>query len=224
MDDRGVAEVGGGPRQAALAGVAGPILFALLIALAGFVARDAHNHVTQAISEMAARGTSTYWLQNSNFWLTGLMLVGFSFVFARQPLVRIPVLAAGLGLIASGFAPCSPGCPLPGRDSGATAGDAVHMAFGVVVFLSLALAPLAMAVGLRSRPELAGYRTYSWISGTLGLIFFVFFVTASKKLGVKGLVEILMLGAPLLWCAMTGALLSSGRTRAPVERFPSRPG
>lgn len=220
MDDRTVAEVAGGPRQAALAGVAAPVLFALLIALGGFIAGNAHNHRTQAISELGATGASTYWLQNSNFWVTGVMLAGFSFVFARRPLVRILVLAAGLGFVASGFAPCSPGCPLPGRDAGATSGDVIHIAFGVVVFLTMALAPLAMAASIRSRPDLAGYRTYSWISGALGLIFFVFFVTASKKLGVKGLSEILMLGAPLLWCAVTGTLLSSGRAGAAVERSP----
>jgi uncharacterized membrane protein YdcZ (DUF606 family) len=88
----------------------------------------------------------------------------------------------------------------------------------VIVFLTLALAPLAMATGIRFRANLAGYRTYSWISGALGLIFFIFFVSASKKLGVKGLVEILMVGTPLLWCAVTGILLSSGRAGAAVER------
>ena len=50
----------------ALCGMAGPILFATVIAVFGFV-RDDYSHVKHHISQLGATGAPQAWVQNANF-------------------------------------------------------------------------------------------------------------------------------------------------------------
>ena len=62
----GAAEGGRAVRLAALGGVIGPILFAVLVIVAGF-AYDGYSHVSQKISELGGEGAEFALLQNLNF-------------------------------------------------------------------------------------------------------------------------------------------------------------
>ncbi len=65
-------------RLLALCGIAAPIIFAIVIIVAGFFYED-YSHVTQAISELGGVDAQYPIIQNANFFVFGVLVVAFAF-------------------------------------------------------------------------------------------------------------------------------------------------
>ena len=105
---------GGAVRLAALGGVIGPILFVILVGLGGGL-YEGYSHAGQKISELGGEGAEYALLQNANFVLLGVSVIGFAWALAQVvgPPYRGPALIGIFGLsssIANGLLPCDAGC------------------------------------------------------------------------------------------------------------------
>ncbi len=86
-------------RLLALGGVAGPLLFVPIV-VAGGLLYDGYSHAGQAISELGGEGAEYAALQNFNFIMIGVLVLGFSWALAR--VLGGPPLGPGL----VGFSVC----------------------------------------------------------------------------------------------------------------------
>ena len=64
-------------RLLALSGIAGPILFAAVVTVLGFVSTD-YSHVEQLTSQRGATGVQYAVMQNISFILTGRLVVALA--------------------------------------------------------------------------------------------------------------------------------------------------
>ncbi|HET7388578.1 MAG TPA: DUF998 domain-containing protein [Nocardioidaceae bacterium] len=198
------------------AGIVGPVVFAVGVVTASLTV-PGYSRVGQAISELGVPGTNSFWIQNTNFVVFGVLTVLFSLALRGLPAgtaIATLVLVAGLATAGSGVAHCAPGCPFPGEDPGVTTGDAVHMLLGALVFLPCIAAPLVAGLAVRRRPQLVGYAVYSLVTGVATFIAFVVFAFFAEDIGVDGLSERVMLALPFTWFAVTAVLVLRGRLPA----------
>ena len=68
-------------RTLALGGVAGPVLFTVLVILQGQLI-PAYSHVSLPISALEAWPTG--WIQRLNFWVAGLLNIAFAYGLLRR--------------------------------------------------------------------------------------------------------------------------------------------
>ncbi|TMC37094.1 MAG: DUF998 domain-containing protein, partial [Chloroflexi bacterium] len=94
---------------AAIAGVAGPIIFISVLTVAGLM-RDGYDPVTRFVSDLAIGEAG--WLQTANFIAFGALLIVFAAGLRRGladgPAVRVSVVLlslSGLGLVLAGLFP-----------------------------------------------------------------------------------------------------------------------
>lgn len=188
-------------RAGILCGVLAPLLWAAAIAYCGTL-RPGFSHLTQYISELGERGSSTEFLMRYlAFVPTGLMHLAFAGALAvifRSS--RLGVAAAvllglnGLARIAAGFFPCDAGCGETG-----SLGQRMHSLSAGVGFLALAVSTVLWGVVLRRAPNLRNLSAYSVASGVLGLAFLLLMVGSAEPGTARGLFERLSSGALSLW-------------------------
>ena len=94
-------------RLGALGGVIAPPLFAAVVVYLA-TRYEGYSHVSQAISELGGEGASDPLLQNVNFFVLGVLVLGFAWALFRSGIAtaRGATLVAGLGL---GLAESIPG-------------------------------------------------------------------------------------------------------------------
>ena len=124
-------------RLTALCGTAAPILMAVLWTTA-ILLRPGYDTMLQYGSELGQG--SNAWIQNTNFAVTGFLIVMFSLGLQRtfNP-GRGSRLGPGLLLLfgacelATGFLPCDPACPIQGT----SLSQSIHNLLAVVAFVTL---------------------------------------------------------------------------------------
>jgi len=96
-------------KKLALAGIAGPVLFTVLVILQGQLI-PAYSHVSLPISALEAWPTG--WIQRLNFWVAGLLNIAFAYGLhlgvqpARRGALGFPLLVlGGIGLVLAGLFP-----------------------------------------------------------------------------------------------------------------------
>lgn len=139
------------------------------------------------------------WMQATNLVLSGLMTLAAALGFSRalggtKAATAAGALlgVAGIGLVGSGIFPPDPvgGFP-PGAPQVATISGILHLAFGLVQFLALAVAAFVMAGWLTGRGD-RGTARFSRVSGT---------VVIARFAGGAAL-STLPIGVGLLWLAV----------------------
>jgi len=126
-----------------LCGVLGPLLWLSLIAVAGAL-QPGFSHVTQYISELAERGSSTETLMRyAAFEFTGFLYLCFALALMGEfrngrfsRLAACLIALDGLGRIGAGVFPCDPGCV------GLSLSQNLHHFFATVGFSSGILATI----------------------------------------------------------------------------------
>lgn len=190
-------------------GLISPLLWAAAIILAGEL-RPGFDHVTQYISELGERGSSTeLFMRFGGFVGSGILIVGYAAAF-HATVARItnrrwlPLLVAtlialdGLGRIGAGILPCEPGCAAPEALS-----QRLHGLSATIAFLSIAAAALLGTVIFRRDARLRPLSAYSLASGCAGLIFLAL-MSASEATHIHtGLHERLASGVLTLWVFVT---------------------
>jgi hypothetical membrane protein len=149
----------------ALAGILGPIVFLVVLTLAGLV-RPGYDPVTRYASDLAVGETS--WLQTANFIVFGCLVILFAAGLrrglggGRALRVSATLLAlTGIGLIIAGvFA-----TDLVGQPS--TTHGTMHFVASLLMFGTLNAVFFVIVVPLRHDERWAGYAHYSAITGII---------------------------------------------------------
>lgn len=213
-------------RVAAWGGVVGPALFVAIIVLGGWLSDD-YSHVSQKISELGGQGGDYAALQNVNFIVLGLLVLGFAWALGRAlgPPYRGPVLLAVFGVsscIANGLLPCDIACV------GATPVALAHNVTGFLGFLAAIAGMIMLARRWRNDPAWR-HHVKATIGAVIvavgGLFWFVTTQSADPLHPLGGVAQRIFVGALLLWITRTAWLLqrqlSSGRQTSSNERVTS---
>ncbi len=199
-------------RVMALGGVVGPAIFAVVIAICGWIRPD-YSHLHQFVSELGATGTEFADLMNyGGFVLSGLLLTAFGGSLLRtMPNERIPIIGSllaivfGIGVAASGLISCDPGCP----QVGGSTENFIHDRIAPIAFISLILATWLFGSAFRRMPEWRSLSVYSFITGFLALGFLLALVGTLESRILTGLWQRLLLVALFLWTGTVGLRMSS---------------
>ena len=179
-------------RLGLLCGIVAPIVWVGLIA-AGDISRPDIDPVTDFISELGERGSSTeVVLRYAGFIFTGALYLCFAAALpaTTSPRWKATIVAAfialdGLGRAGAGLYPCDPGCESLSRD------QERHRLFATIGFCSGILAALAAGVLFRR-----------WVDLGLGLAttaFLLLMTWEENPIHAEGLWERLATGALSLW-------------------------
>jgi hypothetical membrane protein len=192
-----------------LCGIFAPVLWASSIALCGSL-RPGYSHVTQYISELGERGSSTELLMRyAGFLPTGAMHVLFAgslytaFKGSKSATLASLLLALnGLARAAAGVFPCEAGCAGPR----VLLSQKLHSLSAGVGFLALIVAAILWGLILWRR----GWRkfgAYSVASGLAGLVFLLLMLSSAESRAGTGLYERLSTGVLSLWVLVYAASL-----------------
>ena len=206
-------------RLAALGGVVGPIVFAMLVIVGG-VLSDGYSHVTQKISELGGEGAEYALLQNINFIVLGLAVIGLSWALARTlgPPYTGMVLVAFFGLVAvihGGLLHCDIGC------TGTTTEGLIHNITGVTGFIATIAGMFVLARRWQHdsmwRPHARFTRGVASVA--IGALVWFVVTQAADKQSFAGIAQRIMAGALLLMIATTAARLfrATGQRDRAVE-------
>jgi hypothetical membrane protein len=136
-------------RQLALAGIVGPVVFALA-ALIGATRPKGYSHVYNFVSELAAVGSPARVLMTIGFIAFGLCILLFAWslrVLRPSAVALVAVVAlSGIGTLTAGTFSCDPACPTKGSMS---THQQLHNASSVVTFSAWIIAPFVAARQLR---------------------------------------------------------------------------
>lgn len=207
---------------AALGGVIGPILFALVVIVGGFL-YDGYSHISQKISELGGEGAEYALLQNLNFIMLGVSVIGFSWALARVlgPPSRGPLLIGFFGLVAvihGGLLPCDIGC------QGETTVGLLHNITGLTGFVSVIAGMMVLARRWHDDPRWRSHVRFTQRAALVaigGLVSFVF-TQALDAQSLAGVAQRVFAGALLLWIAITAARLANEASRTDYLRPASR--
>jgi hypothetical membrane protein len=160
-------------------GVVGPLLFLVVFLIEG-ATRPGYNAFRQQVSYLSLSGQG--WMQVLNFLLCGLLLTGFACGMWRLLRPGRSVLwgalllgVCGLALIIAGLFVTDPGPGYPPGVSSSpqTLHGTIHGVAGLIVFLSIAAASMALARRFAGDPAWHGWALYSLVTGILTLLLFV---------------------------------------------------
>jgi hypothetical protein len=213
-------------RVAAWGGVVGPALFVAIVVLGGWLADD-YSHASQKISELGGQGADYAALQNANFILLGILVLGFAWALGRTlgPPYLGPVLLGVFGAsscIANGLLPCDIACV------GETPVAMAHNVTGFLGFAAAIAGMLNLARRWRNDPVWQ-HHVKATIGAAVvavgGLLWFITTQSADPLHPLGGVAQRTFVGALLLWITRTAWLLqrqpSSGQQTPSNERVTS---
>jgi hypothetical protein len=161
-------------RWGAFAGVLAPVLFTTGFTVAGLLKPD-HSPVRDVISDLGAGPYA--WIQNTNFSVTGVLLVAFAFAFwqrMRPVLTRARLTVTGLLLVLSGLGfLIAAYFHVPGPDDPPALRmrqGLLHMAGFLTIFVPFIAALLTVGQQLRHEPA---WHRIGWYSLVTAIAAFV---------------------------------------------------
>jgi hypothetical membrane protein len=196
--------------------VLGPIAFTIAW-IVGAVVQDEYSVRREDISALAALDAQNAWIMITGFLLLGAGMIalgaGLAGALKGGPATvgSILVVVAGVGIIVAGLARNDCSSELDACADRVEAGDvswhhATHDLASLVVFLALVAAPLVFARAFRGDQSWRDLRTYSLITGVLGLVLLVLFLTGVAG-SWNGLLQRVFVTVLFLWIAVLGARL-----------------
>lgn len=187
-------------RLGIMCGILSPLLWLLLIGLAGAM-RPEFNHITHYISELGERGSSTeFMMRIAGFGFTGFLYVCFASALLAtfrdgwcSTLAAVLIGLDGLGRIGAGVFACDPGC------EGLSMSQDLHRLFATLGFTSGILGTIAWGIIFQRRGWPPGLTWCSVGTGTLALIFLFLMSWSRNPLNAPGLFEHLATVVLSLW-------------------------
>ena len=194
-------------QKLAVLGMAGPIIFVLGIIIAG-TQYDGYSHISQEISQLGGVDSQYAWIQNTNFYLLALTVIGFTFGLHRAidggkgSIVGI-VLISMLGFSSAGLnavLPCDALC------EGVTAAGKLHLITGVSGFLAMAVGLIVISRRMAKSDDWKSYSRYTLATGILAIaLFFGIGVEDSIETSARsGLMQRIFVANYLIWLFVTG--------------------
>lgn len=194
----------------ALCGIAAPILFTILVAVASAL-RPGYSQVAQYISELGQVGTSNAFIQDANFVVTGVLLIAF-FVGLYRSIGPGSVSKIALGLLlVFPVAMVLAGTifPLP---------SPIHFAIAAPAFILLVVAIFPFWRALTKDSQWQGYARYTLATGvvSVGLLLFLIATSQAALAAYAGLGQRLFIAPIFVWFEVLAARLFvlSGRPTA----------
>ncbi len=177
----------------ALCGIAAPILFTILVIAAGLL-RPGYSQAAQAISDLGQVGTSNAIIQQTNFVVTGLLLIAFVVGLTRGisqgkgsglDLALLLVFPVVLVLVGTIF-------PLP---------NPVHAPLSIAGFIVMIIAIFVVSRGLRTDSQWQGYASYSLATGVVlvGLLLVIIATGQGVLAPYFGVLQRLFVAPIFLW-------------------------
>jgi len=147
-------------------GIVAPVVLAIAVIIAGAL-HPGYSHIYQPISLLGAPGSPFRAILNYGGLIpAGILTVIFSLAMFRHlkgsamfSISSALVTVVGVGRMVAGFFPCD-----PDYTNLTSLSARIHFAAAMVSLLAGAIAPLVMALGLRSRQP----RRHFWVSLGLG--------------------------------------------------------
>jgi hypothetical membrane protein len=185
-----------------LCGILAPILWASAIIFCGQL-RPQYSHLTQYISELGERGSSTeFIIRYAGFVPTGLMHLAFAaFLYVAFKGSRLASIAAillainGVARIGAGIFPCEAGCAGPRI----LLSQKLHSLFSGVGFFALIGSSILWGILLKRYRRLSHLSVYSIASGISGFISLLLMLWNAELKTGTGLYERLSTGVLSLW-------------------------
>jgi hypothetical membrane protein len=198
------------------AGIAAPLLWAAAVIYCGAV-RPGYNPVSQFMSELAERGSSTESVMRvTGFYLPGVLTVMFGVLLltrsAGRP-VAVLVIVHGAARLTAGIFPCDAGCPMPGS----SVSQVVHNIAGMLNGIILPAAALFCFFHLRK----IGRERFAWYSLVSAIVSTVFLVLIAMDLPTRshvGLYQRLSFGTMQLWLGVFALSIWPSRIKATDPR------
>lgn len=209
-------------RAAVRGGVVGPAVFVVIVALGGWLS-DGYSHTSQKISELGGQGAEYAALQNANFILLGILVLGFAWALGRTlgPPYRGAALLGIFGVsscIANGLLPCDVACV------GEAPVALAHNVTGVLGFVAAITSMILLARRWRHDPRWQPHvmPTIGAVAIAIaGLVWFGVTQSADPLHPLGGVAQRIFVGVLLLWIARTAWLLqrqlASARPSHPNE-------
>jgi len=182
----------------ALCGVAGPILYTLVVFSLGAI-QPGYNHSTQLMSELGEVGAPHALVMNLfGFALTGILILVFAWGFFLEfrridgivPATSLLTLT-GILYLAEACFHCDAGCIPPATFSGF-----LHLLLGEVSVAIMIVASFTIAYVLKQEGHWQGYWQYSALTGAAVLLFVPFMPALPE---MAGLFQRVLVGIFLLW-------------------------
>ena len=211
--------------------VAGPIAFTVAW-LYGGLAQDEYSVRREDISALAALDAQHAWIMITGFLLlgAGTVALGAGLVMTlkgRSAVIgSILVMIAGVGLIVAGLARNDCSGELSACAERVDAGDVswhstVHDTVSLVVFLALIAASLVLAGSFRRAEHWRDLRSYSIVTGLLGFVLLVIFVTGAAG-SWTGVLQRVFVSVLFVWIALPGLRLTQLARAQPAQADPAR--
>lgn len=197
--------------------VAGPIAFTIAWLVGGF-AQDEYSLRREDISALAAVDAQNAWIMITGFLLlgagSGALAIGLirTLTGRSATIGSILVLIADVGIVVAGIARNDCSSELTPCADRVDAGDVswhhtVHDMVSLVIFLALVAAPLVLAHAFQRNERWRDLRSYSIVTGLLGLVLLILFVTEAAG-SWNGLLQRVFVSVPFLWIAVLGFRLT----------------
>lgn len=186
-----------------LAGLKGPILFLVVLLLAGAFF-PGYDHANDYISELGAVDSPVALFMNVfGFMLFGVFLALFSIGFFLSPEIgTLGRMAAPLFFISGiliffvGVYPCDAGC------INVTATEGWHEFFSNTPFITMTIALILTAIDAARRPKLRILTPIILVLGLVTLYFAYFYILAEVALPMPGIIQRLAIGVPFFLVAL----------------------
>lgn len=163
-----------GIRLAARLGLAGPLVFALGIILAGTFT-PGYSHLSEPVSQLAAFGQPYPAIQMTGFVVFGLSMLAAAYGLRHQLGSRTSasvgiflVALAGVSMVGTGLFRADPMDQEPLSMSGT-----VHLSTAMVLFPALITAFIVLSKAMKRSVDWTGLATFSLVAGLAGLVFLV---------------------------------------------------
>lgn len=199
-----------------IGGIAGPVLFALVVAVCGAL-RPEYDPLTRFMSELGETGGAYAPLMNyAGFMLSATLIMGFAISLPARfdtslstRLGTVLIAAFAAGMFAAGVFSCDTGC----TPEVPTSAQRLHDLASTLAFPSLILATLVWGLHLRRDPAWRRFGLYSLGTGGLCVVLLFAMVASVETRTGTGLLQRLLLGALFLWMALLATRLLREPTR-----------
>lgn len=200
-------------RALGFAVLTGAAAFVIMIGVAG-LAFPHYDHVDQMISELGGVDAPHAWIQNVNFVVFGLCVMGVAIALmldARTPFVGALLLfVLGFsGTFMEGVVHCDSGC------EGATTQGAIHLGFGLAGFISGIAALFVLARRWRRDARWQPHARLTKYCAWAALCGFIVFFLSNAEPAIDGLAQRIFVAPLLVFLAATGYRLARGLAPLP---------
>lgn len=182
----------------AICGIIAPIIFAIIVMIAGFL-RPEYSHLINFVSELGAVGAPNAIMQRSNFVLLGILIIAFTFGLHRgigegKGSIIGPLLVAifGLSAVTSGIFSTDP--IQPGSFS-----DIMHQMSSAIGSTAAIIGFFVISGRLEQDISWQRYRSFSIVIAIVAIVVSVVGVGVLGVLGVPGLAQRLFMAVLFLW-------------------------